>query len=229
MPVGSAFVDFESVRVERLVKRFGPTRALGGVSADFNAGAVTIIEGANGSGKSTLLSIVGQLTVATSGRVSYGSGRQRARDRLRKRIGILAHSPMLYPDLTGRENLHLFARLYEVPTAVRRLDELAERFDLTGFADRRVRTYSRGQLQRFALARALVHSPKLLLLDEPSTGLDRSAVDLLVRMIREERDRDTIQVIVTHDESLASEIADRRITLRRGLIRPPMPTHGDPQ
>ena len=225
MPLASPHVDFDNVRVERLVKRFGPTRALAGVSARFDAGSVTVVEGPNGSGKSTLLSILGQLALPSGGSVSYGSaaGRQ-IRSRVRRRIGILAHSPMLYADLTARENLYLFARLYEISSIEERLTELSKRFDLAAFEDRRVRTYSRGQLQRTALARSLIHSPKLLLLDEPSTGLDRAAVQLLVRAIRDERKRGTIQVIVTHDEALASQVSDHRIALRKGKIHSPLPS-----
>jgi len=212
-------LDFESVEAVKVVKLFGATRALGGVSLRFEAGQITVIEGHNGSGKSTLVSILGQLAQPTRGEVIYGKlHRRRHAAALRARMGILAHAPMLYPDLTARENLLFYARLFDLPNRTSVVDAQCERFQIGRFADRPVRTYSRGQLQRVALARALMHEPRLLLLDEPSTGLDVLGVERLEKAILEERDRGVIGVLVTHDSDFADRVADRRVRLERGRV-----------
>ena len=139
-----------------------------------------------------------------------------ARQALRGTLGVLAHAAMLYPDLSGRENLSLFAHMYGV--AETRVDDLGERFEATGFWQRPVRTYSRGQLQRIALARTLLHAPRLILLDEPSTGLDVRANEQLVLAVRAERERGAIIALVTHDTALSRALADRRVRLSRGRM-----------
>ncbi|MCC7538675.1 MAG: ABC transporter ATP-binding protein [Deltaproteobacteria bacterium] len=218
-------VDFDHVEARGLVKVFGPTRALAGLDLRFEKGAITSVEGANGAGKSTLLGILSTLERATRGEVHFGKvvvgadvrPDSETRAALRGRIGWLGHESMLYPDLTGYENLDLFARTYGLSGRAR-IDELVARFDAAAFADRPVRTYSRGQGQRLALARALLHSPRLLLLDEPSAGLDRASTERLARAVREERDRGAIVVLVTHDADLAAVLANRRVVLSRGRV-----------
>jgi heme exporter protein A len=208
-------IDFADVSAQGLVKMFGPTRALSGVDARFEAGHVTVIEGPNGAGKSTLLDILSLLSRPTRGSLRFGKrDAWRDREQLRGTLGVLAHAAMLYPDLSGRENLTLFARMYGV--VGKQVDELGERFEATGFWDRPTRTYSRGQLQRIALARAILHAPRLLLLDEPSTGLDVRATERLVEAVQRERERGAIVVMVTHDAALTERLADRRLRLVRG-------------
>jgi heme exporter protein A len=198
-------IDFSAVRAQGLVK------------LELSAGCVTVIEGPNGAGKSTLLDILSLLSRPTRGSLQFGShDAWRERARLRRCLGVLAHAAMLYPDLSGHENLALFARMYEVPE--RRIDELCERFEASAFWQRPTRTYSRGQLQRVALARALLHEPRLVLLDEPSTGLDTRATERLVDAVRVERARGAIVVLVTHDLQLSEKLADRRVRLSRGRI-----------
>jgi len=207
------------VEAVKLTKLFGATRALGGVSLRFEAGQVTVVEGHNGSGKSTLLSILGQLAQPTRGEVKYGKlDRRRHASALRARMGILAHAPMLYPDLTARENLDFYARLFSLENRKQVVEAQCERFQIGRFADRPVRTYSRGQLQRVALARAVMHQPRLLLLDEPSTGLDVLGVERLEQAILAERERGAIGILVTHDADFAGRVADRRVRLERGRV-----------
>lgn len=194
---------------------FGPTRALSGVDLELPAGCVTVIEGPNGAGKSTLLDLLSLLSRPTRGTLRFGKfDAWSERQRLRQTLGVLAHAAMLYPELSGLENLRLFARMYGVPAA--RVEALGERFEATGFWQRPTRTYSRGQLQRIALGRALLHEPRLLLLDEPSTGLDVRATERLVDAISVERTRGAIVVLVTHDVALTDRLADRRVRLIRG-------------
>lgn len=211
-------MEFDRVEVKGLVKVYGATRALVGVDATFDAGAVTVVEGPNGSGKSTLLNILGQLVRPTRGEVRYGDTGVQKGSELRAAIGILAHAAMTYPDLSARENLALYARLYALADPTKIIDELVERFEIGRWGDRPARTYSRGQLQRLALARALMHRPRLLLLDEPSTGLDVRGVERLVTTVEAERARGAIVVLITHDPKLAADLADTTIKLSRGKV-----------
>ncbi len=207
-----------SLRVELrgVSKTFGAVRALSAVSATFVGGRVTIVSGPNGSGKSTLLAIAGTLAVPTSGYVDHGAlGATRAE--VRASLGWVGHDSLCYPELTGRENIELASQLHGV-SAESAFGAARERFDLGAFADRPVRTYSRGQRQRIALARALVHAPRLLLLDEPTAGLDVASTTRLVQVVREEAARGAVVVVVTHDAGLAEEIGDERFQLERGRL-----------
>jgi heme exporter protein A len=199
-----------------VTKTYGPIRALAGVSCRFEPGSVTAIVGPNGSGKSTLLSIAGTLTRPTTGKVTYGDlGRNWPA--IRAVLGWLGHESLCYPDLTGRQNIRLAAALYRLD-ADAAFARVADRFDLATFADRPFRTYSRGQRQRLALARALVHQPELLLLDEPTTGLDDKATERLASVIREEAGRGATVVVVTHDRAFAGAVASCTLALERGRI-----------
>jgi len=205
--------DFEEVRATGLVKTFGATRALAGVSIELKRGTITAIMGHNGSGKSTLLAILAGLVRPTRGEVTYG-GHSLAN--VRGRVGVLLHASMLYPDLTARENLELVADLHSRST-----DDIARvvsELELDGFADRPVRVYSRGQLQRTSLARALLPEPRLVLLDEPSTGLDAASFRKLVDTLRRQRDEGRIVAVVTHDRALVDAIADVRYSMDRGRL-----------
>ena len=175
-----------------------------------------MVLGPNGSGKSTLLSILGTLTRPTSGRVSHGS-LGKTREQVRTVLGWVGHDSLCYGDLTGRENIELAARLHGL-AAHSAFEAARARFDLGAFAERPFRTYSRGQRQRVALARALVHTPQLLLLDEPTTGLDAESVDRLRAVVRAEAERGAVVVVITHDDGFARQAGDIRVVLDRGRI-----------
>jgi len=212
---------FDRVQTRDLVKLYGSTRALASVSIELPAGRITSIEGANGSGKSTLLQILALQARPTRGTVRFGDHDPSRVPELRGSIGLLAHAALLYPDLSGIENLELSAKLYAVRDAAAAIKTMRERFELGPFSERPVRTYSRGQLQRIALARSLLHTPRLLLLDEPSTGLDVRGVERLTAVMKEERARGAIIALVTHDTALAEACADTRITLVNGRVATP--------
>ncbi|HTQ45206.1 MAG TPA: heme ABC exporter ATP-binding protein CcmA [Polyangiaceae bacterium] len=197
-----------------MTKRYGAVRALVGVSARFESGRITVVRGPNGSGKSTLLGIVGTLVKPTSGEVDHGAlGRSRAE--VRSTLGWVGHESLCYPDLSGRRNIELAARLQGVDEQAA-FERAQARFDLAAFADRPLRTYSRGQRQRVALARGLVHEPSLLLLDEPATGLDAASTDRLRHVVREEAERGAIVVIVTHEDRLTKGLDVGVLSLERG-------------
>lgn len=205
------------ISLENVRKTYGPVRALAGVTLQFPSGRVSVLYGANGSGKSTVLAIVGTLAKATSGRVDHGDlGRTRAE--VRRTLGWVGHDSLCYPDLTGLENVELAARLQGCASPASAVQIVRERFELGTFALRPVRTFSRGQRQRIALARALVHRPKLLLLDEPTSGLDSSAIDRLGRVVREEASFGATVVVVTHDLRFAEQVGGSVTTLERGRV-----------
>jgi heme exporter protein A len=163
-----------------------------------------------------MLALLGTITRPSLGKVDFGElGLTRAA--VRHEVGWVGHDSLCYPDLTGRQNIELAAGLHgRQPSAV--VAQATARFELAAFVDRPVRTYSRGQRQRIALARALVHEPKLLLLDEPTTGLDVVGTERVKRAIREEAARGAVVVVVTHDEEFASSVAADVLTLERGRV-----------
>jgi heme exporter protein A len=213
-------MPFESVTAHQLTKVYGPTRALAGVTLTFRAGAVTTLEGPNGAGKSTLLALLSTLARPTAGSLQYGEYDPREDlDVIRPAIGLVAHDAMVYPDLTARESLALYANLYELPDPDAAVARAVERSGLKEIAHRPARTFSRGQLQRLALARAQLHDPKLLLFDEPTTGLDAASTERVAAAIEAARAAGKIVVLVTHDASLAERVGDLRVFLERGRVR----------
>ncbi|AUX26976.1 heme exporter protein A [Sorangium cellulosum] len=204
----------ERVVARGVVKTYGTTAALRGVNATIEAGRLTLIEGANGSGKSTLLGILGTVVRPTSGTVVYEPLGEDA-GQVRGAIGWLSHESLAYPDLTGRQNIELAASFHGLE-ATEAWRQAEERFELGSFALRPLRTCSRGQRQRIALARALVHEPSLVLLDEPTTGLDRSGVARLLTVVDAEVGRGAAVVVVSHEPEVFRSRAAARLTLERG-------------
>lgn len=214
-----AGVDFTRLTVSEVSRHFGRRRALARVSFTCAAGEVLGLIGPNGAGKSTLLAIVATLLAPTSGEVRYGEHTvASAGASLRGRIGLLAHDLHLYPELTARENLEFFARLYGVPEAARRAADALERADLADRADEVVSGFSRGMRQRLALERALVHEPRLVLLDEPFTGLDDRATTRLVERLRDLKRRGAIVLLATHDLETVETLIDAVAVLRDGRL-----------
>ncbi len=209
-------MSVERVVFKRVVKTFGATAALRGVDGALEAGRLTLIEGANGSGKSTLLKIVGTILAPTSGEVRYeplGTDREA----VRAHIGWVSHEALAYGDLSGHANVELSAAFHGLDVAAART-RAGERFGLGRFAERPLRTNSRGQRQRVALARALVHEPSVVLLDEPTTGLDREGVARLVEIVAEEVKRGCVVTVVSHEPAIFEALTPRRIVLERGRV-----------
>jgi heme exporter protein A len=137
---------------------------------------------------------------------------------VRRAIGVVAHESLCYGDLTGRENLALYARLYGVADPSPRVDEMLTRVGLDSAADRAARTYSRGMLQRLSVGRALCHRPGLLLLDEPFSGLDRAGCERLAELLAEEKARGVAVIVATHDFEAMAPVTDRVVVLARGKV-----------
>jgi len=206
----------ERVVFEKVTKTFGATAALRGVSGELKRGALTMIEGANGSGKTTLLRILGTSLKPTGGRVQYpplGADLHRVRGE----VGWLSHETMAYGDLSGRQNIELAARAHGLD-AVEVWQDVKERFQLGRFAERPLRTNSRGQRQRVALARALAHRPSLVLLDEPTNGLDKAGVERLLELVEREVAEGAAVALVSHEPELFRNLTTSRIVLQRGKV-----------
>ncbi len=201
------------IRLERVSKSYGALRALSSVSLNIEQGQLVRLLGANGSGKSTLLGVLGTVIGPSGGRVSFDALGDTP-EAVRARLGWLGHGAQSYPALSGQELLTLHLRLHALELAV--LPALARRFELEAFWTRPMGTYSRGQAQRVALARAVSHQPKLLLLDEPSTGLDARGLSALEAELALARANGVTIVMVTHDRLFAADLPWRDVTLERG-------------
>ncbi len=208
------------VHLRHVTKLFGEVLAVRDVSLEITPGEVVAVMGANGAGKSTLLRIVSLLARPTRGELRFNDAAAgEDREALRRRIGLLSHDPLVYPDLTARENLRFFARLGGAADPGRRVDTLIEQFELREFADTRTtRVLSRGQLQRVSLARALVAEPDLLLLDEPAAGLDRRAIRRIEGAVDDLKARGGMALVVTHEPALAAAVATRAVMMKRGRV-----------
>ncbi|MDX2090246.1 MAG: ABC transporter ATP-binding protein [Kofleriaceae bacterium] len=213
-------MGIDGVQIEKLTKRYGRERALGGVNLELAAGKMTALLGHNGAGKTTLLGIVSTLVRATDGHVRYrSSGEELHGEAVRKEIGMLAHASMCYGELSALENLELVAGLYGVDGSAKALNAMLDRVGLDPKArERAARTYSRGMLQRLALARALLTRPSLVLLDEPFTGLDRGGALALGEQLGQLREGGAIVVVVTHDLEAIAGRTDHVAILRRGQL-----------
>jgi heme exporter protein A len=209
--------DFARVSVVQLGRHYGRRRALADLTFTAGAGDIVGLLGPNGAGKSTLLAILGTLLAASAGRVEYGDATMvEGGAALRARIGMLGHDLFLYPELTARENLVFFGRLYGVPDVDARVAAALERAGLTARGDDAVSSYSRGMRQRVALERALLHEPRLLLLDEPFTGLDQASAAALVTRLRHEQRRGVITLLATHDLDVVDGLLSDVVFLRAG-------------
>ncbi len=210
----------DQVQIRKVAKRYGSERALAGVTLDLSAGSMCAVLGHNGAGKTTLLGVVSTLIRPNGGTVAYRSrGDAVTGAGVRREIGMLAHASLCYGDLSARENLTLFAGLYGVDGGPAAIEGVLDRVGLDKKArDRAARTYSRGMVQRLALARSLLTQPSLLLLDEPFTGLDRDGALGLGEQLGALRDAGAIVVVVTHDLEAIAGRTDHVVILRRGQL-----------
>ena len=211
--------DFDQLTVVDLARHYGRRKALAQVSFTCQAGEIVGLLGPNGAGKSTLLNILATLISPSRGRVEYGArtAAQGGAD-IRGRIGMLGHDLFLYPELTARENLVFFARLYGLPDVEAVAKASLARAGLADRGDDLVSGFSRGMRQRIALERALLHEPRLVLLDEPFTGLDQASSAALVARLRERQQAGCILVIATHDLEVADGLLSRAIYLKNGRM-----------
>jgi heme exporter protein A len=192
------------IAARELSKQYGFKRVLQGLTFDLGRGDFLVVTGPNGAGKTTLLRMCAGLAIPTGGTLEVEPDRSR--------IGFLGHEPLVYLELTALENLDLYGRLYRVPERRERIGMLLERFGLWEQRRERASALSRGQLQRLALCRALLHKPELVILDEPFSGLDSDGADLLYRELVGLRGERTL-LVATHDPERLEPIASGRLAL----------------
>jgi heme ABC exporter ATP-binding subunit CcmA len=212
-------VNTSYLEIRGLKKHFGLKPILRGVDLSVNAGERVALLGANGAGKTTLLRILAGLTRPGAGQIMLdGLNLLQQTRAVRRKIGFVAHQPYLYDELTALENLLFFARMYALEQPQARAVELLQRVGLSKKARERAHSLSRGQLQRLALARALLHRPQLLLLDEAETGLDQEGLEVLNELLQEHRAKSGTILFTTHDLERAIERSDRIALLHQGRL-----------
>ena len=208
-----------SIEVVGLGKHFGTATALDGITFRLRAGEFLTVFGPNGAGKTTLIRILATLARPSSGSVRiFGEDAAHAAAGLRRRIGLVSHRSLLYASLSARQNLVFFARMFGVADAEERAREMLVEMGLEHRMDDPVQSYSRGMEQRCAIARALVHRPEVLLLDEPFSGLDPAASERLDALLDLERRRGRTIVLTSHDLGRGANLADRVAILTRGRL-----------
>ena len=203
-----------------ITKRFGHRLVLKGINLSISQGERVAIFGPNGAGKTTLLRILSTVTAPTTGEITV-AGFDPTEEPLeaRRHIGVISHHPYLYDDLTARENLRFYARMYNVPDREARIELLAAWVSLGARLDDRVGTFSDGTRQRLAMVRAVLHDPDILMLDEPEAGLDQAALDLLVSLLKEPASgRQRSALVVTHHLDLGLALSDRVAILAGGRL-----------
>jgi heme ABC exporter ATP-binding subunit CcmA len=207
------------IQARKLTKRYERRTVLRDFDIEIPAGEAVVLFGPNGAGKTTLLRVLSTLTRPQRGSLSI-NGHDSEADAIvvRGQIGVLAHQPYVYDSLTARENLQFFGRMFEVENAEARIDEVLQAVELIERADDQVGTFSRGMLQRIALARAILHAPSILLFDEPDTGLDPASVRVLERILAEHCQGGGSLLMTTHDLAFGIRVADRVLIMTNGQI-----------
>jgi heme exporter protein A len=208
--------DTNAIAMDGVLRRYGEREALSQVSLHLEPGRTLAVFGPNGAGKTTLLRMLATLLVPHGGELRvFGHSLPREAYRVRPRVGFLAHEPLLYLDLSARENLRFYARLYEIGDAEARIGHLLEVTGMTARADEPVRTLSRGMAQRIGICRAVLHRPDLLLLDEPTAHLDPEAAAMCEPLVG--RGTGVTRVLVTHEVEHGLAEADQVLGLRDGM------------
>lgn len=229
MPSSSPTLSL-GIRFQNISRRFGPFTALRGLSLEIAPSEFVALLGHNGAGKTTLLRIASQLMRPSSGKLTFiSAGAPLPPDDARRFLGLVAHNTLLYDEFTAAENLTLFARLYSLDDVSARVSRALDSCGLASRATSRVHTFSRGMRQRLSLARALLHSPALLLLDEPAAGLDRQGLAWLGSTLSRLRDAGHTILMSTHARNESLDLATRAISLSAGRVDQDSGTGGDPR
>jgi heme ABC exporter ATP-binding subunit CcmA len=211
--------DFARLTVTDVARHYGRRKALSQISFTCDAGEIVGLLGPNGAGKSTLLNVLATLVTPSRGSVQYGDrSASEGGAEIRGVIGMLGHDLFLYPELTARENLTFFAQLYGVPDVAGTVTAALDQAGLAERADDFVSSFSRGMRQRVALERALLHGPRLILLDEPFTGLDQASTAALVARLQERQQAGCLIILATHDLDVAEGLLSRAIYLKDGRM-----------
>lgn len=208
-----------AINVQGLTKSFGTRLALRGIDLEIESGKSVVIFGPNGAGKTTLIRILATIMNSSSGTITFdGLNLKSHAEEIRRRIGIVTHQTLLYNNLTAYENLEFYGRMFDVPELKKRIQELVSLVGMTSRLHDRVATLSRGMQQRVSIARALLHKPTILLLDEPETGLDQEAIPLIWDTMPDETGRKRTVILTTHNMERGFELAEQLLILDKGKI-----------
>jgi heme exporter protein A len=218
-----------AITFENAEKRYGGIFALRRVSISIHQGEFVALLGPNGAGKTTLLRLAALLVRPTAGRILISGQSERSSASARIQIGMVSHSTLLYDELSAAENLEFFARLYGLSGSGSRVAQALHSAGLEHRAASLVRTFSRGMRQRLSIARALLHQPAILLLDEPATGLDRQGLSWLAEALEGLRNARCTVLMSTHTRSEALSFASRAVWLVAGQVAQDSGLHGDAQ
>jgi heme exporter protein A len=207
------------IEIKKLTKQADNKLILRGIDLSITQGETVAILGPNGAGKSTLLKVLATLIKPTSGLVKInGLDLKKDHIEVKKMFGYLPHSSLLYDHYTPLENLAFFGNLYGVKDVENRARKLVNEVGLSFFINEPVKNFSRGMIQRIAIARAIIHEPKIMLLDEPHTGLDQGAINILNNVVLSMKEKGCTTLMVTHDFKQAAAICDRIIIVKNGKI-----------
>ena len=207
------------IEVKGLFKSFGMSRALRGIDLTVSAGECLAVFGPNGAGKTTLIKVLSTLSKLSSGQVRLaGFDISKEAADVRRRIGVVSHQTYLYDNLSVYENLAFYGKMYDVPDLKNRISLVVEEVGMAGRLHHRVGVLSRGMQQRISLARAVLHDPPIMLLDEPDTGLDRYAAQMLAGLIKPLTSGRRTVIVTTHNLSLGLALSDRVMILNRGKV-----------
>jgi len=207
------------IEVKKLVKRFGLKTILRGLDFSVESGEFVALLGPNGAGKTTFLRILATLSRPSMGHVKVaGHHLPHEAAQVRAKLGVVSHLPLLYPDLTAEENLRFYGRMYGIGNMEARISEVLEMIGLDNRRKDLIRTFSRGMQQRLAIGRAVIHDPEVMLFDEPYTGLDQDASEMLDDVLRSVAAEGRTVVMTSHDLARAEDLATRFDILSRGVI-----------
>lgn len=207
-----------SITTEKLSRKFGGRLAVDSVTVSLVPGEILALFGPNGAGKTTLLRMLGGLLKPSSGSAAIGNVRLPGGPDVRRQVGVISHHTLLYDALTARENVEFAARLYHVDNVAQRATSALESMQILDRADTPVRALSRGMKQRVSIARAMVHDPRVILADEPFTGLDVVGAKALSQLIASLGSRGSTVVLVTHNLSEGLDLATHAAIMNRGSI-----------
>ncbi|MFC1942290.1 ABC transporter ATP-binding protein [Chloroflexota bacterium] len=208
-----------AIEVKGLTKSFGKHLALRGLNLEIRRGESVVVFGPNGAGKTTLIKLLATIMTPSSGKILYaGLSLKDESEEIRRRIGVITHNTFLYGNLTAYENLQFYGKMYDLPNIKERIGEVASMVGMTSRLHDRVCTFSRGMQQRLSIARALIHNPAIMLLDEPETGLDQQAISILREALKTDETEKRTVILTTHNLERGLEMCDRLLILVQGRI-----------
>ena len=208
-----------AIEIQQLAKSFNVNLALKGIDLKLANGECLAVFGPNGAGKTTLIKILATLSRPSNGKV-FLAGMDTSKDaiQIRRQIGVVSHQTFLYDNLTAYENLKFYGKMYDVPNLEQRITEVIDQVELRNRLHDRVGVFSRGMQQRLSIARAILHNPQIMLLDEPETGLDQHATAMLTGLLKTFTSGSRTVLMTTHNLKLGLELADRLLILHNGKI-----------